>query len=443
MKRGIYDLRFTIYALFAFAVGNLSTHAQETNKSFAVDLPTVLRLANAQNLDIKIAREKLNEAKANHSSAIAQFFPWLSPGVTYRAHDNLIQTVEGKIISVHKQSYSPGATVGGQLEIGDAIYKFLAAKQQVRAAEHGFAAQRQETILAAAQNYFALLFAQAAVGVANEAIQISTNYEAQIGAAVSAGLTFKGDELRVRIQAERNRLALRQAIEQKEIAVARLAETLRLDPGIQLVAHDSDLSPLTLFDTNASLSSLMAQAISARPERKQNAALVEAARASKQGAVYGPLIPSLNAQMFVGGLGGDSAAGPSRFDEQEDYFVGVSWKIGPGGLFDFGRTRAAESRLKIAELSGAKFNDVISRQVIEALVRVQSLREQIESAKRVLIAGQESLRLAQLRKEFAVGIVLENIQAEQDLTRARFDYLKAIADFNTAQYVLSRAVGNL
>ena len=76
-------------------------------------------------------------------------------------------------------------------------------------------------------------------------------------------------------------------------------------------------------------------------------------------------------------------------------------------------------------------------------MRVQSLGDQIDSAKRVLSAAEEGLRLTQLRKEFAVGIVLENIQAEQDLTRARFDYLKAIADFNSAQYVLSRAIGNL
>ena len=45
------------------------------------------------------------------------------------------------------------------------------------------------------------------------------------------------------------------------------------------------------------------------------------------------------------------------------------------------------------------------------------------------------------RQEFAVGIVLENIQAEQDLTRIRSDYLAAIAEFNKAQYALNKAIG--
>jgi outer membrane protein TolC len=439
MRVGIFDLRFSIYA-FIFLTA-ISLRAQ-TNLS-QIDLPTALRLANAQNLDVQIAREKLNEAKANHTSAVSQFFPWLAPGISYRRHDNLIQAVDGEFLKVHKQSYSPGATIGAQLDLGEAIYKNLAAKQNVNVAEHAFAAQRQESTFAAARNYFELLFAQAAIGVAEEAVKISTNYEAQIREAVSAGLTFKGDELRVKIQSERNQLALQQAIEQRRAASTRLAQTLHLDPAVELVAENSELAPLNLFNEKRSMSSLVAEAIENRPERKQIRAAVASAEADKKGAVYGPLIPTLSAQAFVGGLGGDSNASRSRFDEQEDYFVGASWRIGPGGLFDFGRTRAAEARLKTAELSGAKIENEISSEVVNAFVRVQSLRDQLDFAKRVLATAQESLRLAQLRKEFAVGIVLENIQAEQDLTRARFDYLKTMADFNSAQYALSRAIGNL
>jgi outer membrane protein TolC len=42
-----------------------------------------------------------------------------------------------------------------------------------------------------------------------------------------------------------------------------------------------------------------------------------------------------------------------------------------------------------------------------------------------------------------VGVVLETIQAELDLTRARLDYLKTVAEFNQAQYALRKAVGKL
>ena len=46
-------------------------------------------------------------------------------------------------------------------------------------------------------------------------------------------------------------------------------------------------------------------------------------------------------------------------------------------------------------------------------------------------------------EEFAVGAVLESILSEQELTRARLDYLNIIAEFNKAQYTLKKAIGGL
>lgn len=428
-------------SFFAQTISAQQLDLPQRDGVYIIDLPTVLRLANAQNLDVQIAREKLKEARANRDSAKFQFLPSISPGISYRAHDDLIQTVEGKLIDVHKQSYAPGATIGGTWEIGDAIYKTLVAKQQQYAAEHRLEAQRQESAAVAAQNYFDLLFSQAAIGVAEDAIRISTNYEAQVRGAVGAGLTYKGDELRVRVQAERNRLLFSQAQEQQKLASVKLAQALHINPTNRLVAFDSDFIPLTVVSTNFGLSFLIEQALASRAEIEETKSLVAAAREGKKGAVYGPLIPSANAQVFAGGLGGDSDAGPSRFSNQEDYFLGLSWKIGPGGLFDKTRVRASEARLKTAQLNSEKIKDEITLQVVQAFLRVQSLGDQLDSVRQTVSLAEDSLKLTQLRKEFAVGIVLEAIQAEQDLTRARADYFRLVADFNKAQYALVRALG--
>src|SRR5215813_8745195 len=87
--------------------------------NYRIDLPTVLRLAHARNLDIQIAQERLAEAQANQEEAIWQALPWVSPGINYRNHQNLIQEVVGNIIEVHKQSYALGPTSNLQLDIGD------------------------------------------------------------------------------------------------------------------------------------------------------------------------------------------------------------------------------------------------------------------------------------------------------------------------------------
>src|SRR3954464_487462 len=111
MRFTIHDLRFTTLTIAALALGLDHGFAQPTNSVYPIDLPTVLRLAGAQNLDIEIARQRLVEARANHGSAVASFFPWLSPGITYKRHDNNIQDVAGNVIEVHKQSYAPGGTI--------------------------------------------------------------------------------------------------------------------------------------------------------------------------------------------------------------------------------------------------------------------------------------------------------------------------------------------
>jgi outer membrane protein TolC len=417
--------------------------AAETNGALhLIDLPTALRLAGAQNLDVQIASEKLREAQAIHQSALAQFFPWIAPGITYHQHDNKIQDVQGNIIDVHKYSYAPGVALAAQVELGDTIYQSLASKQLSHAAGHGLEAQRQQGVLAAAQGYFELALAQGAAAVARESVRIATGYEEQVSRAVAAGIAFKGDALRARVQQERNELGLRQVLEQQRIAAARLAQTLRLDPAVVLTAQESELTPLTLI-TNCTLDSLVAQALAGNPELKQSAALTAAARDRKSGATYGPLIPTLSATAFFGGLGGGRDGVADTFGGQQSYMVGASWRLGPGGLFDFSRIRATEARLKISELDDRKLKDELTRQVVEGFTRWQSQADQIQTTRSTLAAAAEGFQLAQQRKEFAVGMVLETIQAEQDLTRARLDYLKAVAEFNRAQYGLSKLTGAL
>jgi outer membrane protein TolC len=279
--------------------------------------------------------------------------------------------------------------------------------------------------------------------VAREAVRISTDYLEQIERAVEAGLAFKGDALRVRTQLERNRIALRQAQEQQRLAGARLAQTLRLDSTVELTSKEDELTPLSLVSTNATLDLLVAQAVAARPELQQSKALVQAANDSRKGAVYGPLVPSVGAQGFVGGLSGGNKTDRRGLSESEDYLVTLGWRLGPGGLLDRSRVRAADARLKTAQLSVDKLHDEVIRQVVDGFTRAQSGADQLATARRGLAAAEEAFRLARERKEFAVGIVLETIQAEQELTRLRQDFFNAVSDQNKAQYLLQRAVGGV
>jgi len=410
-------LRLRVLLTVLTAALTLAVHAQTTNTQ-PIDLPSVLRLAGAQNLDVQIARERLNEAQANGQSAFELFVPSVTPGLTYHRRDGMAQAVpDGTVSETHFQSYAPGATVAAQVAVGEAIYQSLAARQLVRAFDQSLEAQREDSASIAAQTFFDLMKARALAEVIKEAADISQDYQRQLHEAVAAGIAFKGDELRVETQTEGYQISLRQLLEQQRAAAVNLALVLHLDSTIELVPHDPDLVPLLLFPTNAALHSLVEQALNSRPELKAGQALVLAARNSKNGAVYGPLVPSINAQVFAGGYGGSHDNAPDNFGSSEDYLVGLGWRIGPGGLFDFGRIKASKARLAVSELNETKSRDAVISQVVAALDRVQSLSDQIALARKNLASASETLRLTRKRKQFGVGVVLEDIQAQQELIR--------------------------
>jgi len=140
-------------------------------------------------------------------------------------------------------------------------------------------------------------------------------------------------------------------------------------------------------------------------------------------------------------LGGGPDGGPNNLGAEADYLVGLNWRIGPGGLFDSGRVNASKAQLAAVRLGEAKLRDAVTSQVVISITRVQSLWSQIGLAERNLATATETLRLTRERKQYGVGIVLEDIQAQQDLTQARSEYFTALAEYNKAQYALNKAVG--
>ena len=412
-----------------------------TLRAETIDLPTVVRLAGGQNLDVQLARERLTEARAVEEATKWQFLPWIVPGVGYKAHNGAVQTVEGRIIETDKQAYSIGPTIGLQLDLGDAIYKRLAAKQLTKAAEHGAEAQRQQSVLAAVQSYFDLCKARATITVTEQSLAISKQYKEQIASGVTSGVAFKGDELRAETQVRKYELLIKQSELALRVASTELRELLHLEGVGSLEPGAADLVPLSLPEGRRRREDLVGAALANRPETKQAASTRAAAEVGVRGARSGPLIPSIGASVFGGGLGGGIGGDAGDFGGSGDYQITLGWRIGPGGLFDRSRQRLAESRAAQAGIMQEQTRDRIVQEVAASHESVKLLREQVEIARKAVAAAQQTLELARERREFAVGVVLETLQAEQDATKARLDLATTIAELNKAQYRLRAAVG--
>ncbi len=447
LPRQALILCFLLHVSLMGAAATAQESAQQaaSDSTYPIDLATALRLAGAQNLDVQLARNAVEEAHANYASAVERFLPALVPSASYLRHTGIDQRVEGALLDVSKHSDTAGAYLTAQIPVGDAIFTALQSHQLVAASDAGATAQERDSGLAAAQQYFDLVSARALVEVVNDALRVSQSYEQQLSEAVRIGIAFKGDAVRVQTQTQRLQVDLTRAKQQQRLAAARLVQTLHLEPLVELSPAEREPAPLALAELSTSPKELIRTALENRPELARSTAQIAAAEQSRRGAIYGPLIPTISGQAFAGEFDG---AGDVRFNgitanggPRQDYAVGLSWRIGPGGLFDWGRIRASGAKLTAAQLSDEKLRDQIRREVVVGYTQVQSLFEQLRVARLNLSSAEETLHLTRGRKALGVGVVLEDIQAQQELLKARTDYVVIVTQLNQEQYGLMRSVG--
>jgi outer membrane protein TolC len=406
-----------------------------------VDLPTVLKLAGANNDEIQLARTKHTEALAESKLAWQRFWPSLTLGAGYRRTDGNVQDIAGAVFDVSKQQYTIGPDLMIDWSPGDMYYAALAAKQRAAAAEQLAEKARRDVITQATGRYYDLLAAEASLAIIEDDLRLTLDYEKQLGGAVDAGTAFRADLLRVKTQVSREKLAIRQHEEKRDLSAAALAEILRLPADTALRPAKADLVPVRLIDRRTGVATLLSQASQHRPEMKAASAVNQAAVLEKDRARVAPMIPNVQAGYGFGGLGGGFNADFGNFDETQNMYIGLGWKIGPGGLFDKQRQIIAGAQEEATRLQAGQIKAAIGREVVEAAAKAQSAHDQISINDEAVNAAQEMVKLAKERQASQLGVVLEYLLAREELTRARQSRVAAVAAFNKAQHELKHATG--
>ncbi len=405
-----------------------------------VDLTTVMKLAGANNDEIQLARVKHTETIAESKQAWQRFWPSLSLGVGYRRHDGNIQDVAGAVFNAYKQQYTVGTNIMIDWSPGDLYYSALATKQKALAAEQLAEKSRRDIVTQATSRYFDLLSTEASLAIIEDDLRLTQDYEKQLEGAVTAGTAFRADLLRVKTQVSRAKLAIRQEQEKRDLAAAALAETLRLPPQTELRPAKADLVPVRL-NGKTGVATMLIQATQHRPELKAAGAATTAAQLESDRAHIAPIIPNVQAGYGAGGLGGGFGNNTGNFDDIQDFYIGLGWKIGPGGLFDKQRKVIANAREEATNLQTEQIKAAIGREVVEAAAKSQSAHDQIAINDEAVTAAEEMAKLAKERQASQLGVVLEYLLAREELTRARQSRVQAVTDFNKAQHELKRAVG--
>lgn len=396
---------------------------------FPIDLPTVLRLAGSNNLDIAYVREKVHEAYAHAQLAEEKFWPTVGAGYLFRRHEGLTQGTDGTFIDVDKQQTFVGVVGRLRWDVGDAIFSTLSASQRYQGSKSSLESTEQSILLDAAQAYYDLVREHLRARVSEQSAAVSEKLATELNVSFQAGRSFEGDVLRARVQHSASRLQLLRSLEGIRLASLRLGSLLRLAPGIDLFPVEEEPQPLQLIAADAKDPDLLAEALKKRPEIQEVLAELSASQHDKTAATWGPLIPEIQVEAAPGRLG----PVPSDLENTEDYAFSLGWRIGPGGLFDPGRRHLTDARVRQSEIHLERVRQRVTDQVLAALTQLRAKEEQRKLAEQAVADAERALSLNQQRQAQNIGLPLEVLQAEEALTRARLDSYTAVTEYNQAQ----------
>ena len=421
---------------------------------YSIDLASALQLAAGQNPNVAFARERINEAYAQHARAEALWLPSIRAGANWNKHEGRIQDVEGGAFNTSRGSYFGGLganAVGAgspavpgimaSFHLTDAIHQPQITEHAAASRQYSATVAEQDVLLQTATAYLELLRTNQELAIARDIEQLAQKLTELTKAYADTGQGLAADHDRARAELAVRRNESVRAEEGVQVASARLAQLLHIDPSLELLPTETTVAPLSLTDASGSLPELVATGLSHRAEICEQRQLVAEACARLKREQHAPLLPSVLLGVSYGGFGGgpgDNFKQPtSRLDADAIAF----WEVRNLGLGEKAARDEANSRINQARWRAIAMLDRIAREVVEAHTQVAARKRQLAVAEEGIQAATSSFERNSERIRNAQGLPLETLQSLQALAQARREYLRTINDYNVAQFQLQRALG--
>lgn len=414
---------------------------------YQIDLPTALRLASAQNYKIAIAMEKIAEASAQLDQSKVLLLPALTVGASYNRHEGQIQETNGNVLDVNRSARYAGLGAGAAgagtiqvpgvsltIDLADAFFEPLAARQNSLAAKAGAAAVTNQVLLDVCIAYYELVHAKAALAIAEETCQNASYLAGLTETFARTGEGLESDAERAAVEQLLRERNLQKAREAFQVQSVRLAEMLHLDSNVQLDPADINVMPIHIVPADRSVNELIDAALLDHPEVKERQALVDRAFERFQQSKHGPLIPKVALNFSAGNFGGESGDSGGR----SDFDAAIYWRFYFG---DEASTREQYSIYRQARLERLGAVDRITSEVAQAYAHIQALEKQISPSASAIERASRSLQLNRERIYEKQGLPIEVLQAIQSLETTRRLYLETVIDYNQAQFRLYTALG--
>ena len=419
-----------------------------------VDYATVLELVSGENPQVAFAQERINEAFARSEQAAALWLPSLRAGVNYNRHDGSLQEVGGNALNLQRGAVFTGLgadAVGAasprvhglsaQFHVADAIFQPIIAERTTAAREYEATAITNDAMLSAAVAYVGLMEAVQIKALAVESLKNAEQLAQQTATFARSGQGAQADADRAQTELSRRKNEVTRSDEAIQVASARLAEILNLDPTIALQPAEPKLATIDLIEEETTVESLVETAKSTRPELSQRRTQITAAEARLNREKYAPLIPRVALGMSYGGFGAGLGSDIDGFRDRLDFDAVAYWEVRNLGVGERAVQDEMAAGVNQAIYREAQVSNRVAREVVEAHVQVKSQKRQIEVANAGIAAAEKSYERNIERIREGQGLPLEALQSLQALDDARREYVRAVSTHNAAQFRLHRAIG--
>jgi outer membrane protein TolC len=446
----------------------LNPFSLDATSSRPITLKDALDIGLERNLDLAISLTQTKQSKFSYYSALGKFLPDATAGFSEyfaRGHVGLpfnifasqglssgalSNTALGRTASnISSSGRDSTVTVNRPFEImhagaeyyvyrgGSVLFGALQARNNYRARTHGERATLSDTLLTIAQNYYNLVLAETVLQIRIDAVRTSEEQLRRNQARFHSGLATNLEVLQSKTQLSRDKQALvDQQIERRSAAIT-LANTLNVDLGDDLKPATTVVQKVRLVDPHLSVGQVLQMAIDHRPELKQYEQLRLAARKALIVSTSG-LQPTVSLSGQAYGIGP-----PTNVNALGVFSVNANWRLQGLATVDSMEVVRAKWEARQAALQSQKELQTVCSQVRNSYLKILDKERNISEATSEVISATEELRLAELRKTSGLGLNLDIITAQRDLTQARVSKAQAIIDYNIAQVQLLHDTGQI
>lgn len=297
---------------------------------------------------------------------------------------------------------------------------------------------RSDVRLDATRAFWTLVMATASVRVVEDSLTRVESHLRDVKAMRDAGLLAPNDVLSVEARRSRERVALIEARNARDVAAAdvRRVAGLAPDAAIEIVLPPSDAA-----DPLPPLSDLAATARASRPEREALELRIQAL-ASRYAAAVAARRPT------VALVGGADYARPNprifprspEWNTSFDVGINVAWSA-----WDSGRARAdmaeADASRRAAEQRLAEFDRLLNFELTQRRLDLESARAAVVASADGVTAATEAHRVVTDRFKAGLASNTDVMEAQVALTSAAFDRTRAETSARLARARLERALG--